>query len=277
MRAQSSPTPLTGTAMAVTERPGGLTVRNEVPSGPGWTVCADVDVPEWESAALAALPGWYGATHPTTASAFVLHWYAGVAAGVGAAFFRHARRVPRLDRGSVAFHRSPQSPIPDAYALLDERFWCLPTDPDAAHPHAAVVPDAEALAATLRAEVRAHADAFLAGYRPGSPLPRRALLGAFFDELDTGTWCAEDGTTHPADQAATLREARLVLPEGGPELPSASTLARIVDGRGREWLTRRRISCCFYYRVGADGPGATCSTCPRTSDEERLRRYTELA
>ncbi|MEN3301974.1 (2Fe-2S)-binding protein [Pseudonocardia sp.] len=278
--AQVSPTPLTRTAaVVVMQRPAGVPVGMHTASGPGWTVCADVDVAAWESATFEALPGWYGAAHPATASAYVLHWYAGVVGTVGAVFFRHARRVPRLDPSSLAFHREPGNPIPDAYALLDERFWCLPDDAEAAHPLATVVPDVGALAATLRAQVRVHADAFLTGYRPGSPLPRRALLGAFFDGLDTGLWCAEDGTTHPPDPATAILEGGRVLPGGAVEFAERSALRRIVDGHDRKWLTRRRVSCCFYYRVCPEGPAdreVSCSTCPRTSDEERLRRYTAL-
>jgi hypothetical protein len=198
---------------------------------------------------------------------------------VAAGFFRHARRVPRLDPASLAFHGEPGNPIPDAYALLDERFWCLPDDPEATHPLATVVPDVDALTATLRAQVRAHADAFLAGYRPGSPLPRRALLGAFFDGLDTGLWCAEDGTTHPTDPATAILEGRRVLPGGTAKFPEPSALSSIVDGHDRECLARRRVSCCFFYRVSRQGPAdreASCSTRPRTADQEHLRRYTAV-
>jgi ferric iron reductase protein FhuF len=63
------------------------------------------------------------------------------------------------------------------------------------------------------------------------------------------------------------------------EFAERSALRRIVDGHDRKWLTRRRVSCCFYYRVCPEGPAdreVSCSTCPRTSDEERLRRYTAL-
>ena len=71
--------------------------------------------------------------------------------------------------------------------MLDPRFWCLPEDPAADQPDATVVADQAALVAWLRAEVREHAHAFLATLHPAHRrLPRRALLGAFTDGVDTG-------------------------------------------------------------------------------------------
>ncbi|MHA6795205.1 (2Fe-2S)-binding protein [Pseudonocardia bannensis] len=250
------------------------------PSADGWTRCSDVDtafVARWEAETLAALPGWYGGTHPTTASAFVLHWCASLPGLTGAAFFRHARRVPVLDRAALAFRRDPGNPIPVATALLDERFWCLPDDPAAGDPGATVVGDVDALAAVLRAQIRTHADEFLAGYAPGRPLPRRALLGAFFDGLDTGLWRSENGVTacgDPLTMTATLREAGLVLPGGTPEFAEPSALHPFTDALGRVWLSRKRTSCCYYFKVSGDG--SACSTCPRTSPAERARRYADL-
>lgn len=181
-------------------------------------------MPAWESATFEALPGWYGAgpirrprarTSCTGTPRSSGPWpraSSGTPAG-----------VPRLDPASLAFHREPGNPIPDAYALLDERFWCLPDDPEATHPLATVVPDVDALTATLRTQVRAHADAFL--------------------------------------------------------FPEPSALSSIVDGHDRECLARRRVSCCFFYRVSPQGPAdreASCSTRPRTADQEHLRRYTAV-
>ncbi|WP_214367886.1 (2Fe-2S)-binding protein [Pseudonocardia sp. H11422] len=250
------------------------------PAADGWTRCSDVDagfVARWEADTAAALPGWYGGTHPTTASAFVLHWCASLPGLTGAAFFRHARRVPVLGRAALAFRRGPGNPIPVATALLDERFWCLPDDPAAGDPAATVVGNVDALAAVLRAQIRGHADEFLAEYVPGRPLPRRALLGAFFDALDTGVWRGADGLTTCRDRlamTATLREAGLVLPGGTAEFPEPTALQPFVDGRGRVWLSRKRTSCCYYFKVSGDG--AACSTCPRTSPAERAQRYADL-
>lgn len=274
--------PLARTAAQVSAAVDALEVRvGAPPPEPGWTRCAEIDagfVSRWERAAADALPGWYGtAGDPRTASAFVLHWYASIPGRTGAAVFRQARRVPRLDRDALAFRLAAGSPIPVATALLDDRFWCLPGDPDIADPAATVVADEAELAAVLRAQVRGHADEFLAGYRPGSRLPHRALLGAFFDALDTGVWRGGGGSPSGRDAhavATLLGEAALVLPGGTPEFAEPSTLHPFHDDLDRGWLSRRRLSCCFYYRVSADN--TACSTCPRTSATERARRYAGL-
>jgi hypothetical protein len=242
----------------------------------GWLLCCDVDgnvVTEWERRAAESQIRYDGRTHPVTAASYVLGWYADIVTGLGATCFLLDRRVPRLGRDVVAFRRHAEDHYPDAVMLLDPRFWCLPGDPDAAHPDASVVPDENALAARLRAEVRAHADDFLASYRPGARLPRRDLLGAFFDGVDVGFW-RDDSSTGPTIEDS-IAAARAVLPGATPEFADRSSLYVIEDADGVEQLTRSRVSCCSYYRVSAIGEA--CTTCPRTSAEERLRRVREPA
>ena len=261
-------TPLVDSAARLTEAFGQPVVHGA--AGPGWTRCADVDagfVARWERDVAAEHVREYGRSHPSAAAGYVLGWYAGIPAGLGGALFRLERRVPRLDRTAVAFRLAAQA-YPDAYALLDDRFWCLPTDPGAGHPDATVVTDEAALAAVLRAEVRGHADAFLATYPAHGRLPRRALLGAFTDGVDTGLWLGGDpGPDRLPDEAA------LVLPAGPSPLP-ASTIAVLVDGRGRRHVDRRILSCCYYFKV--DPAAGPCGTCPRIPAAERLRQLTEL-
>jgi hypothetical protein len=238
--------------------------------GPGWTRCADVDaefVTRWEQAVGAQHRREFGRSHPAAAAAYVLGWYAGVPAELGGALYRLSRRVPRLGRDAVAFRLAAEA-YPDAYALLDARFWCLPSDPAADHPDATPVADEPALAAVLRAQVRAHADAFLAQHPSRGRLPRRTLLGAFTDGMDTGLWLGDD----PAPERL-LPDAALALPAGPSPLP-ASTLHVLVDGRGRRHVDRRTLSCCYYFTINpAAGP---CGTCPRIPSAERLRRFTDL-
>jgi hypothetical protein len=236
--------------------------------GPGWTRCADVDaeyVAAWERDVAAEHVREYGRSHPCAAAGYVLGWYAGIPAGLGAALFRLDRRVPRLHRSAVAFRLAPEA-YPEAFALLDGRFWCVPADPAADHPDATVVADEVALAAVLRAEVRGHADAFLATYPVHGRLPRRALLGAFTDGVDTGLSLA-------GDTEGLRGEAALALPAHSSSLP-ASTIAVLVDGRGRRHVDRRTLSCCYYFKV--DPAAGPCGTCPRIPAAERLRQLTAL-
>lgn len=248
-----------------------LTVRLGHPDDDGWLRCDDLDpglVLAWEREVADRHRAEYGRSDPMAAAGYVLDWCAGVPGLLGGAFFALARRVPRLDPRSLALHRHGTERHPDGYALLDERFWCLPDDPAAADPAATVLPGDAALAGVLRAQVRAHADAFLSGYRPGARLPRRHLLGAFLDGLDTGMWI---GAVHRgALPDAVVADAAAVLPGRTPQFRDASTLHPLTDDRGRTHLSRTRISCCCRYRL--DPAGAACVTCPRTTPAERRRR-----
>ena len=181
------------------------------PQPGGWTLCADVDadyLTAWEARIAGYVEAAYGRSHPMTVSGFTLDWYARIAGTLGGACFRVARRVPRLDRRSVAFRCHPEEHYPDGLAMLDERFWCLPDDEAAGEPEATVVPDEAALAGVLRAEVRAHADDFLAGYVSGAKLPRRHRIGAFFDGLDTGVWFGGGHADRGRPRGAELRRVR---------------------------------------------------------------------
>lgn len=60
-----------------------------------------------------------------------------------------------------------------------------------------------------------------------------------------------------------------MLPGPTPEFAQGGSYYLAVDEAGGEHLTRRRIGCCYSYKVGDEGP---CTTCPRTSDEERAQR-----
>jgi hypothetical protein len=246
------------------------TVRIGVPAGDaGWVGCAALDaafVTAWEDVVAATQQRDHGLRSATATAAYVLGWYAALPGQVGGAFFRLARRVPRLDPQALAFHRHPDGHC-DGIALLDDRFWCLPDDPAADDPAATPVPDEATLAAVLRAQVRGHADHFLARYRPAARLPRRSLLGAFFDGLDTGLWLGGP------DGEQALADASAVLPGGTPEFRDASTLHPLTDARGRVHLTRRSVSCCYYFHL--DAAGEACFTCARTTDGERRRRAAE--
>lgn len=109
----------------------------------------------------------------------------------------------------------------------------------------------------------------VAGYRGGARLPRRGLLGAFYDGLDAGVWFGGD----PGD-VASIAEAAAVLPGGTVEFADRSSLYRLVDVQDREHISRRRVGCCYYFTVSVDG--LACSTCPRIDDAERVQRCSQL-
>lgn len=248
-----------------------IRIADEVPSG--WTRCSEVDadhVARWEERVEAWHRAELGRTHPRATSGYVLGYYAEVAPAIAASFFRLDRRVPTLTAEALAFRTDPVHTYVDGIALLRRTFWCLPGDAAAAHPDATVVADEAALAMLLRQQVRAHADAFLATYRPRARLPRRALAGAFYDALDAGL-ASEQG--EPPGEPVPVA-ARLVLPGPTAEFAQGTSYYRTAGPAPGGHLTRRRVSCCYYYQVGDDG---ACTTCPRTSDEERARRLSAEA
>ena len=241
----------------------------------GWVRCADVDaefVARWERRLDPYLIERYQRSHPMTVSGFALDFYAHIPGVLGGGAFRLARRVLRLDRSSVAFHVHDHELYPDAIALLDERFWCLASDPAADTEAATVVEDEAALAGILRAQVRSHADDFLARCAGGAELPRRRRLGAFFDGLDAGIWLAGDGSAAAAEEV--LATTAVVLPGGTREFDEPSSVHLLTDPRGRQHLSMRRVGCCYYYKVAP--AGTVCATCPRLDDASRARRYAEL-
>jgi hypothetical protein len=251
-----------------------VTVSPAVPEG--WLRCSDVNtrvIADWERRVAQSQLRNHGLTHPVAAASYVLAWYAGIASRLGGSCLLLERRVPRLGRDALAFRCHPEEHYPQAVALLDARFWCLPDDSHADHVDATVVADLSTLGAVLRAQVRTHADAFLATYRPGARLPRRDLLGAFFDGLDSGFW--RDNSSDGPPLADCLALAQSVLPGGTPEFADRSSLYVVEDAAGRQHLLRRRASCCNYYRVSQNGEA--CLTCPRTTDQERRRRVVEPA
>jgi hypothetical protein len=269
----AEPHPLQATAERATTARNWLTVEFGEPEGDGWLRCSDVDatvIGSWEACVADRHREWYGRDDSMTSSGYVLNWYADVAPSAGALSFLLDRRVPNLDRDALAFRRYAEVEYPDAIALLDSSFWCLPDDPAADHADATVVSDQQTLAAILRAQVRRHADDFLATYRPGARLPRRHLLGAFFDSLDDGFWISDSAGVAQQDYVAA---ARLVLPGPTEQFLDGSTYHVLVDDSGCEHLTRRRVSCCFYFKVAEDG--SACTTCPRMSDAERAKRLSE--
>ena len=205
-----------------------------------------------------------------TVSGLALDWYAAMPGVVGGACFRQARRVPRLDRNALAFLCHPRRAVSGGRRATGPRFWCLPSDPEADHPDAEVVA-ARRTRDVLRREVRAACRRLPGRLRRRAKLARRHLLGAFFDGLDTGVWYG--GPANAGAAPEVLRLGALVLPGSTAEFADRSTVYQLTDTRGREQLSRRRVGCCYYYKV-TEG-GEACATCPRVTDAERVKRYAE--
>lgn len=247
-----------------TQEEGGL--HAEVPVGePGWVGCGVLlgepgRLAHWR----ARLGEWLAARYPdvperTTAS-WILSWYLYVPAHAGALLLHHERRVPSLGSSGLAFRIGEDRPHPEAIAVLDDKYYCLPTDPGSTRPEAVVVRDERTLAAVLRAQFVAHANRFLHVYGPQTRLGRRQLWAAATDALDNALWSAGRlGGTAEAEGSA-VADAALVLESRFPPLTSGSKLRLAAGANGhREW-TRDRESCCFSYLLRGE---SECEGCPR--------------
>ncbi|UVS76657.1 (2Fe-2S)-binding protein [Actinokineospora sp. UTMC 2448] len=233
-------------------------VRYGLPAEPGWVTCGSVlATPDafgrWRASLARWLRDQYDDAPDQTTAGYVMTWYLGVPAYVGALLFHHERRVPSLRPADLAFRTAYPRPHPGSVAVLSPAFACLPDDPAAGRPDVVVAPDDAALAAILRGRFIAHAKRFVDVYAPQVRLGRRTLWAAATDALDSALWQAG---RCGGDAGAGALDAALVLEDGVKPLTSGSTM-RTVDG---EW-TRRRESCCFHYLLER-GEGA-CGTCPR--------------
>lgn len=206
---------------------------------------------------------------PKTTGGYVLQWYLIIPSYFGGLLFHSARRVPALGPSRLAF-RLDHAELRDM-GLHPGRFWCLPDDPDAAHPDAMPVPDEVALGARLRREVTAHATEFLAVYSPQLRVGHRTQWATVTDVLDSAMLLA--GRSFGSPQAGAA-DARLVLGAGEKPLTSGSTIRQVTDDRGRIHWTRLRGSCCFLYAL--PGVADPCASCPRNGEGERARIFGTL-
>ncbi|OLF07966.1 (2Fe-2S)-binding protein [Actinophytocola xanthii] len=229
-------------------------------NSPDWVKCAELlsDASRfdgWRDRLAGWLRDQYGEAPERTVSGYLMTWYLSVPGYLAALLFHHERRVPSLRPEHLAFRMARPRPHPDAIAVLDRRFVCLPDDPAAGTPDATVVPDERALAAVLRGRFTAHAARFVTTFAPSVRFGRHTLWAAATDALDDSMLLAG---RYGGDEGAGVVDGALLLPDRFAPLTSASTM-RPGDG-GTGW-TRRRESCCFHYLIeSGKGP---CATCPR--------------
>lgn len=243
----------------------GLPTEGAGTSAPArWTTCADLlaepaGFDRWRKLLAEWLTDRYGEAPDRTTAGYVAYWYLFVPGYLAALLFHHERRVPSLRPEALAFRTAEPRPHPDAIAVLEPGFVCLPQDPAAGTPAATVVADEFALASVLRARYVAHALRFVTAFCPTVRFGRHTLWAVATDVLDSSLWFAG---RYGGDEGAGVLDAGLVLGDHREPLTSASTirLGRAEHDGGARW-TRRRESCCFHYLLKA-GQGL-CETCPR--------------
>jgi hypothetical protein len=267
--AHGVPSPFSAAYARLTEVYPALRVseRATAPTGPGWVPAAALAE---GGAALADFLAWdeaqlerdYGRRpRPDVAASFGLHRYAFPAVLLVTVPWYLHRRVPRLPLGAVAFEGTPAH-----LAVSPGEFTCLPDDPAAGDPNARVVDGEEALRGAVRTAVAEHLAPLLEGFRPRMRRGARALWGTATDEITEGLWYL--GHLLGEEQAAREAAERL-LPGGTPPFTRGASFRELTGPDGRSLPTRDRASCCLFYTLR---PEATCVTCPRTCDAERVAR-----
>ncbi|MFJ9771115.1 iron-sulfur protein [Kitasatospora sp. NPDC101157] len=222
------------------------------------------------------------APRPHVTASRLLHHYVWSVCLLIAGPWHLNRRVPALGSGDLWLH--------------------APTGELALRPRGHVTrPGDDELRAELRAALVAHLEPVLAAFAGPTRRRDRALWGMVTDDLASAVWYlgrmldaragasveAGDGTVaegrpvegravegRAVEEDAAVSAAGALLPGGTQPLPGAADFRRLRTPDGRDHHTRTRLGCCLYYAVKPEA--LACLTCPRTGDEERLRRLRRL-
>jgi len=173
-----------------------------------------------------------------------------------------ANRVPDLSPANVWVAMT--SGRATRLVLRHGRFACLPDDPAAAHPDAAVVADPDALLARLRAEIEAHLGALIGVMRvrrvPLGPRALWAIVSDYVLEVAIGL-LGQDVT----EERLAAVAAPLVRAPGSP-LNGHSWFFQVHADRQSAFFTDRN-GCCLNHKI----PGIDrCSSCPLRPLPERV-------
>ncbi|MFE4368207.1 (2Fe-2S)-binding protein [Streptomyces sp. NPDC056835] len=244
-----------------------LTESERHPADDGWVSAAELAA---GGTALDTFLAWdaaqvrrdYGQeARPDVIAGFGFHRYAWPACLlITVPWFLH-RRVPRLPVEAVSFQRA----LGRMTVRIDE-FACLPDDPAATLPGARVVPDEEALRAEVRAAVADHLAPVLDGFAPRLRRGRRALWGMATDEIVEGLWYIAHLL---GEERYAMAELERLMPGTTAPYVGAAGFRELTGPDGESLPTRDRASCCLFYTLR---PEDTCVTCPRTCDNERVRK-----
>ncbi|SDL79142.1 (2Fe-2S)-binding protein [Streptomyces wuyuanensis] len=264
--------PVTGAYARMSAVFPGLRVRQladdePAPSGAGWVAAAELAA---GGAALDAFLAWdnaqvlqdYGQrARPDVVASFGLHRYAWPACLLITVPWFVERRVPRLPVADVSYQRAR-----GRMAVRVRAFSCLPGDPAAALPGARVVPDEDALRAEVRDAVAEHMGSILDGFGPRMRRGRRALWGMATDEVVEGLWYVAHLL---GEERRAMAELEALLPGTAKPYVGTAGFRELTGPSGEPLPTRDRASCCLFYTLR---PEDTCVTCPRTCDDDRVRR-----
>lgn len=265
---QTAEVPLATTLNRVAAVEIDVSARLGIPDEPGWVAAADLVADgELLDNLLRRVGQEYGTDRRSVAGTFFLRNYLWRMLVPAVASFLIERRLPDLGVGNVAL-RFDGGGYAAGLAFLEGCFAALPGDPHAGHPDARVAPSEEALLAWLRDRLEGHLPNHISSLR--SLRVRRGTRVLWGVAVDV---CAETflyaGQKLGCEGGEACEFAERLL--GGPPPLCGPTNYFVLEHDRGSMLTRVRNSCCLYHRIG-DG---ACFTCPRTSNEERLRRLAE--
>ncbi|WP_256177136.1 (2Fe-2S)-binding protein [Kitasatospora aureofaciens] len=210
------------------------------------------------------------APRPHVTASRLLHHYLWSACLLIAGPWHLARRVPRIDPADLWLH-APTGDLalrPRGHVSLPGESPVCGNEPLLAEPlPGESLPGEDELRAELRAAVVAHVEPLLAAFAGPTRRRDRALWGMVTDDMASALWYLGRML---GEEDAAVAAAEAVLPGGTLPLPGAADFRRLHTPDGRSHPIRTRLGCCLYYAVKPEA--VACITCPRTSDEERLRR-----
>lgn len=182
-------------------------------------------------------------------------------ASVMVAAYALERRVPILDRNTLGVTLGEWG-APEAVVLPDNRFWCLPDDPDAGHADAHPVADEQALRDRVREGFAHLCEPLIAVLRKRGRIGARALWIAAAER------CA--GTivdVLPLDAPLIPAQVEVQALVGDPHSPlRANPEISAIQAGDHHGLVMFGSDCCTNFKI----PGETyCGGCPHRPREER--------
>lgn len=211
---------------------------------------------------FALMPTHYGTTDPDILTRFYFGSFSYMLASATVSALAVDRRSPvlRPENLRVALGSTGR---PEALVLPDTAFWCLPDDPDAAHPDACVVADESTLRALLLERLGQIFAPMIAIMR------RHARVGARALWISAAETCASvlvDGLTPGTTQEQAYEAVRTLI--GAPGAPlRAKPEVITLHAAGRPRLMLLGDDCCTNFKI----PGETyCESCPHLPREARI-------
>ena len=212
--------------------------------------------------ALAEIGEAYGAKARDVQAAYYFGAYAWYVVGAALAPYLIANRVPDISPANM--WATTTSGRVSRIVLRHGRFACLPDDPAADHPDAAVFADAGALLTHCRTEIESHLGALIGMMRvrriPWGPRAMWAMVSDYAVEITIGT--LGPGATDDA-----LAEILTPLVQNDRSPMNARSWFYRVEGDHQGAFFCDRNGCCLTYKI----PGTEkCGSCPLRPKAERI-------